>query len=500
MMTGDVEDFLWVVLAVSLPARCDGWQSWATLVQSVWFWLSSYPSLSVSFSIPWTREDGTKKGKSGVAMSIVMVPILLHAMSCHQSLKWISYAKLSSLLTVPQIPIAVALCAIAVSLDESLPTVVTVFHATLFFFLDGMMKRNLSETFTYGEMRSVNLLLCIAFMEWMQIIFRDSNSRIFTNEVEFSLSNFYPLVALAGSVSCCMACAATSVVPIIWCLKIILNVVGPLVMVEISLWATAQPTREFSSIPFHRAFLWLFGFLVENENGYPRYLGLVYWVVVLALVSIPTFCLLSLPASTISVVVARKWFHLIAVLLFGPITWQFPHLLSLGYAVATCVLLVIETVRRDIPALQSFYMTFLDDRKDNDGHIIVSHMFLILGCAAPLWISQAIVKDEVTTQSLLLAQFGVIVIGVGDAMGAVVGKGIGKYRWGENLRTLEGSLAMLLSTVLAGAVTCRSNRDMVALLAAATFSTVLEAFTMHLDNLALPLAGSAIILLFMPHY
>jgi dolichol kinase len=472
-----------------------------TLGQSIWFLLYSYSSVPASLSIPRRWNDRTNEGKSGLTMSIVMIPALLHALSCHHGSKWISYAKMASLLAAPQIPTAVALCAIAITLDDALQSAATISYASVFVFLEWMMTKNLSGTFTYGEMRSINLLLSIVLTEWMQTIANDRYSRISIDAIEFSFSNLYPLVALSGSVSCCMVCAATVIVPLIWWLRIILNVVGPLVMVEIALWTTtAQSTTGILPVPFHRAFFWLFGFLGDNENGYPRWLGLLYWVGVLALVSIPTFRLLSLPTSTVSVVVTRKWFHLIAILLFGPITWQFPQLLSLGYAVATCVLLVIETVRRDIPGLQSFYVTFLDDRKDDGGNIIVSHIFLILGCAAPLWISQAIVNDKVKTQWLLLGEFGVIIIGVGDAMGAVVGKGIGKYRWGGNRRTLEGSLAMFLSTVIAGALTCRSNRDVIALLAAASFSTILEAFTLQLDNLALPLAGSAIILLFMPDY
>jgi dolichol kinase len=167
-----------------------------------------------------------------------------------------------------------------------------------------------------------------------------------------------------------------------------------------------------------------------TTNGY---WGLVYWVAVLIVVSIPTYCLFSLPSGTISVVVTQKWFHLIAILLLGPITWQFPELMSFGYAIAACVLLVCETVRRDLPVLQSFYVTFLDDHKDDGSHIIVSHLFLILGCAGPLWISESIFDRTLRSpSSVLLAELGVILIGIGDSMGAVIGKGIGKHRWGEN--------------------------------------------------------------------
>jgi dolichol kinase len=174
--------------------------------------------------------------------------------------------------------------------------------------------------------------------------------------------------------------------------------------------------------------------------------------------------------------------------------------MSLSYAIAVCVLIVLETLRRDLPWIQSFYTTFIDDRKDDGSHIIVSHMFLILGCAAPLWINESTHNNNSSpkySSSLLLSLFGVVCIGIGDAMGAIVGKGMGKHKWGKNQRTMEGSLAMWSSMMLAGKCICYSNREFWALLVATTFTTVLEAFTVQLDNLALPLAGSAIMLLIL---
>ena len=93
-----------------------------------------------------------------------------------------------------------------------------------------------------------------------------------------------------------------------------------------------------------------------------------------------------------------------------------------------------------------------------------------------------------------------ICIGIGDAMGAVIGKTMGKNRWGRNQRTLEGSLAMWLSMVGSGMLICKplqDNRELVAFLVATTFTTLLEALTFHLDNLVLPLSGSTIILLIL---
>ena len=167
----------------------------------------------------------------------------------------------------------------------------------------------------------------------------------------------------------------------------------------------------------------------------------------------------------------------------------------------------METLRsEDAPLLQSFYFAFLDDKKDKGECIIISHVFLIVGCAIPLWIDQVISStndDDAdlssSSSSLLLAEFGVISIGVGDAMGAVIGKSIGKHHWGMNQRTLEGSLAMWLSMIGIGMLVCTSMQEYGALLLATTFTTILEAFTVQLDNLVLPISGSTIILLILAY-
>lgn len=194
--------------------------------------------------------------------------------------------------------------------------------------------------------------------------------------------------------------------------------------------------------------------------------------------------------SRLSVVVRRKWFHLLAVVLFGPVTSMMPQLQSLSYAIALCIMAVAEELRRDIPFLQSFYLHFVDPTKDNPA-LIVSHVFLILGCAIPLWTAEWIYDDISMHHSL--SQWGVLCLGIGDASGAVFGTFFGRHHWGQNRRTIEGSLAMLLSIGI-GAIAL-SPRNYVALAVAATVTTLMEAFTLQMDNLVLPIVGSTMILL-----
>ena len=95
--------------------------------------------------------------------------------------------------------------------------------------------------------------------------------------------------------------------------------------------------------------------------------------------------------------------------------------------------MTVREARREEDALQNFVMVD-DDRKDDGTQIIVSHIFLIVGCAAPLWVSQILSKKNASSSPLVM-EFGVLCIGIGDAMGAVIGKSMGRHKWGKNQRT-----------------------------------------------------------------
>lgn len=257
-----------------------------------------------------------------------------------------------------------------------------------------------------------------------------------------------------------------------------------------------------------RCLQWLLEFFLSTEptsgSTWPRYWGVLYWCIALVVLIPPTILIVQRRQSP--VVITRKWFHLVAILLFAPTTHFFPQLMALGYAVALCGLVVLETLRRVAPALDDFYRLVQDPTKDSSEGIILSHICLILGCAMPLWLSEAIeyYSNDVTSKGLLLlSQWGILSLGVGDAMGAVVGKTYGQIRWGKNQRTVEGSLAMwismmsvgrLLPVVLVGVVD-QHQEPWVPLLVATTFVTLVEAYTIQMDNLVLPLAGSLWIVL-----
>jgi dolichol kinase len=243
----------------------------------------------------------------------------------------------------------------------------------------------------------------------------------------------------------------------------------------------------------------------------PRLSWLIYWFTTM-LATIP----LAPTTGQLSPVIARKWFHFIAILLFVPTTVLVPQLQSLSYAVAICVLLIIEVIRIDIPILNDFYYAYLDQTKDeaDDSKFVISHIALVAGCAMPLWIiqyynyfcpSENMDSSLTVTFNVLVGLWGVWVLGIGDAMGAIIGKSFGRNQWGSNSRTMEGSMAMFLSMCLSCLITTMltSNTTMYAdpqiiyfvaiWLPAVFFVTLIEAYTLQIDNIVLPFAGATMI-------
>ena len=94
----------------------------------------------------------------------------------------------------------------------------------------------------------------------------------------------------------------------------------------------------------------------------------------------------------------RKMFHIFAALLFVPPAILEPRLLSLAYAVATALLVVVEGVRlckewmplgRLVDACWSTYVDARETGPDGKGGVVVvlTPIYLLVGCAVPHWVS-----------------------------------------------------------------------------------------------------------------
>ncbi|KAI9434204.1 Fph type histidine kinase [Lactarius indigo] len=138
----------------------------------------------------------------------------------------------------------------------------------------------------------------------------------------------------------------------------------------------------------------------------------------------------------------RKFFHALAVVMFVPGVAADPAFTHLAFSAAFALFVFAEYVRYFAlypfgAAVHVFMSEFLDSK--DTGTAILSHFYLLTGCAGALWFEGP---------SRLLMYTGVLTVGVGDAVASVVGKRVGRYRWSPTTsKTLEGSAGFTISVV-----------------------------------------------------
>ncbi|WWD01023.1 hypothetical protein V866_007961 [Kwoniella sp. B9012] len=194
---------------------------------------------------------------------------------------------------------------------------------------------------------------------------------------------------------------------------------------------------------------------------------------------------------TLSVNARRKFFHALAVVMFIPGIAVDPAFTHLSFSVAFAAFNFAEYIRYFAlwpfgVSVHLFLNEFLDHK--DSGTAILSHFYLLAGCASPLWLEGP---------SEILCYFGVLSLGVGDALASIVGRKIGRLRWTTSSgKTVEGSIAFLLSMLA-----CSGSLWMLGVVdpfkplpytITTTLATLLEAFSDQNDNLILPMYGWAL--------
>lgn len=169
---------------------------------------------------------------------------------------------------------------------------------------------------------------------------------------------------------------------------------------------------------------------------------------------------LSLPAS-VEVDTRRKVFHGTMVAMLLPSIYFDPLFFSLALAIVLACFCLLDLLRASqLPPLSkplaNFLAPFVDGR-DNRGPVVISHIFLLIGCAVPLWLSLAASEllgetpwegwDVKARHVSLLS--GVICVGMGDAAASLIGRRFGRRKlpWTGG-KSLEGSAAFAAAVVI----------------------------------------------------
>ncbi|KAL8214325.1 hypothetical protein R6Q57_003774 [Mikania cordata] len=256
-----------------------------------------------------------------------------------------------------------------------------------------------------------------------------------------------------------------------------------ILLAVVPLWM--QFVQDFPVHPF----LWVLEFVFSEPHK--RLSLCVYWVGVI-FVSVLRFYNIS-KNSKIERILLRKYYHLVAVLMFVPALIFQPSFLNLAFGAALGVFLVLEIIRVwriwPLGSIVHQFMNAFTDHRDSD-LLIVSHFSLLLGCALPIWMS-----SEFNDRPL--APFaGILSLGIGDTMASMVGYKYGVLRWSKTgKKTIEGTAAGITSVLAAcsallpllAATGPMFTQHWLSLLFAVTVSGLLEAYTAQLDNAFIPL-------------
>ncbi|CAE6516178.1 unnamed protein product [Rhizoctonia solani] len=181
----------------------------------------------------------------------------------------------------------------------------------------------------------------------------------------------------------------------------------------------------------------------------------------------------------------RKFFHALAVLMFVPgISWD-PAFTHLAFSLAFSLFTFSEYIRYFAiypfgAAVHVFLSEFLDEK--DGGTAILSHFYLLTGCALPLWLE---------SPWRVLGMAGVIVLGVGDALASIIGKRLGFSRWfPSSSKTLEGTVAFAVSVFACNWMVAAQEFTSVHIDhmgCAVIMTALLEALSKQNDNLTIPL-------------
>lgn len=189
-----------------------------------------------------------------------------------------------------------------------------------------------------------------------------------------------------------------------------------------------------------------------------RLLLCLYWLAIIIVGLAVVFRL----SAVYEVDTRRKVFHFMMVAMLLPATYVDPTFAALALSLMLAIFLLLDLFRASqLPPLSkslAYFLTPYVDGRDLKGPVVISHIFLLIGCAIPLWLSLGALPRtgsaylqgwEVPTREVSMVS-GVICVGMGDAAASLIGRRFGrrKWLWGGG-KSIEGSVAFATAVAIA---------------------------------------------------
>lgn len=219
----------------------------------------------------------------------------------------------------------------------------------------------------------------------------------------------------------------------------------------------------------------------------------------MAIITVTYFSIKNIQSSTS----IRKIFHVLIILVFVPGLIYQCTLLYVASILMLAVFIMLETIR--IIALPPFQKplnlavkTFIDEK--DAGLVAFTPIYLLVGCSIPLWIHP--VPCDITDSAgfeLLKLLSGILSVGIGDMAASVLGARLGKHKWPNSIKSVEGTLASIFFQCLTVGIfwllklITLSPTKIAYTGIAIIVNALVEARTDQVDNLMLPLITFSIL-------
>ena len=193
-------------------------------------------------------------------------------------------------------------------------------------------------------------------------------------------------------------------------------------------------------------FQWLLGLFLKDRYFF-FYLAIVWILLIIFFILIADWSMNRLKLSKNH---GRKIFHFMVLVMFVPGLREesVVHFTALSFGGALCLFLLSEFLRVYVllgtyHKLNEYFDMFISgDESSKRSHIIVSHMSLLVGCGLSIWVWS--INPHLDK---IVAYLGLMTLGVGDSLAAIIGSIFGKRKWSKSKKTYLGSFSAWIGMI-----------------------------------------------------